>query len=382
MNGYFDMQIIDRYLIRQFVRVFVMIFLSLFGIFIIGEFVTNFSEFMDYRGATENFGKALLAYYGARLPMFFELAGHIVALLSAVLAVSWMQRHNELTALQAAGISRWRIVKPLVIATMVVAVLGAVNREFWIPAVRDLLVHNIGDIVSERSETLTPHYDNMTNILFDGDTVNVANGEIEDASLRLPFAWHKIGFSLRANRATYRMPEGAIPGGYLLTDVVPPVREAESVVSEDGRAIIFAPGDHSWLNENECFVVSDLRPDVLRGNHRWQQYGSTSQLINSLRDKSAYHSPLMEITLHNRFVRPLLDVSLVFFGLPIALSAQRRYIFAGAAKSLLAVIFFSLVVVVCHGLGAQTMVSPATAAWLPVLILIPAAVLFSAAMTG
>ena len=234
------MQIIDRYLIRQFVRVFVMTFVSLLGVFIIGEFVTNFSEFMDFRDSTPGYGKAMLAYYGARFPMFFELAGHIVALLSAVLAISWMQRNNEMTALQAAGISRWRIVKPLIIATAIVAVLGIFNREYAIPAVRDLLVNDIRDLVKEGSEALTPHYDNRTNILFDGDSVSTVTGRIENPNLQLPFAWHPLGFNLRAGQATYQPPTNDRPPGYLLTDVEPPVDQATSVISDQGRPIILA----------------------------------------------------------------------------------------------------------------------------------------------
>ena len=90
----------------------------------------------------------------------------------------------------------------------------------------------------------------------------------------------------------------------------------------------------------------------------------------------------MEITLHSRFVRPLLDMSLIFLGLPIAVSSQRRHIFSGAAKSLLVVAIFSLVTLVCHGLGVQTLVEPAMAAWLPLLILGPAAMLFSGPLAG
>ena len=231
------MQIIDRYLIRQFVRVFVMTFVSLLGVFIIGEFVTNFSEFMDFVIRRRVMDKRCWPTTALDSPCSSSWQDTSWPCFAAVLAVSWMQRNNELTALQAAGISRWRIVKPLIIATAIVAVLGIFNREYAIPAVRDLLVNDIRDLVRKRSEALTPHYDNRTNILFDGDSVSAVTGRIENPHLRLPFAWHPLGFNLRAGQATYQPPTNDRPPGYLLTDVEPPVDQATSVISDRGARL-------------------------------------------------------------------------------------------------------------------------------------------------
>ena len=56
-------------------------------------------------------------------------------------------------------------------------------------------------------------------------------------------------------------------------------------------------------------------------------------------------SPHIQVMIHARGVQPLLDMVLVFLGLPGALQTQRRHMVSAAAKSLLAVSVFSLVVV-------------------------------------
>ncbi len=375
------MQIIDRYMIRQFVRIFLMTFACLFGIYVIAEFVTNLAEFMRYRGATDNYQLAVCAYYAARVPLFFELAGSIVGLLSAVFVVSTMQRHQELTALQAAGISRWRAVKSLVFCMAVIAVLGAINREAGLPQVRDQLLSNIRDLTSQRRHTLSARYDHSTDILFDGEGVHVEQAKIVEPKLRLPFSWPGVGSVVSAREAIYRPATTDLPSGYLLHDVQEPLAAASSVMVGD-QPIVLAPLDTPWLEAQQCFVISALRPIQLRGDYRWQQYGSTLHVLADIREASSYRSEGLRVILHSRLVRPFLDITMLFLGLPIALATQRHHIVFSAAKTVCMAAFISLVMLGCQGLGIQGLIRPELAAWMPLMIFVPLAVLGSRPITG
>lgn len=370
------MQIIDRYMIRQFVRIFVMTFTCLYGIFVIAEFVTNLAEFMRYREMTDNYRLAVCAYYAARVPLFFELAGGIVGLLSAVFVVATMQRHQELTALQAAGISRWRAVKSLVFCMAVVALLGVVNREAGLPRVRDQLLSNIRELTSHQRHKLSARYDHSTDILFDGEGVDVEQSRIVEPKLRLPFDWPEVGRVVAARIATFRPATADLPSGYLLEDVQPSLANASSVLVGE-HPMLLAPADAAWLEANQCFVASALRPIQLRGDYRWQQYGSTLHVLADIRDASAYRSEGLRVMLHSRFVRPLLDMTMLFLGLPIALVTQRQHIVFSAAKTVAVAAFISLVMLTSQGLGIQGMVKPEMAAWLPLMVLVPMAILSS-----
>ncbi len=370
------MQIIDRYLTRQYFRVFVITYISLLGVYIVGEFVTNFSEFMEYREVTPNFGRSLAAYYAARISSFFDLAGHIIALLAAVLVVSWMQGSNELTALQAAGVGRMRIMRSLFTAAVVIAILAALNRELVIPRLRHLLLHDVRDIVSPEGERLTPHYDNTTDILIDGQSVMI-DGTLVKPRIGLPFIWNRVGHNLRAATAVFQQASASHPAGYLLDDTSPSLEEATSVFSLDGDPMLLAPSDTAWLQPGQCFVVSQLRPQQLNSNHRWLLYSSTAELAESMRDQSTFHSATTEIAMHSRFVKPFLDLSLVLLGLPTAFVSRQRRVVSNAAKSLGMVALFSTVVLGCHAAGGQALLRPVMAAWLPLLILGPTAVLLS-----
>lgn len=370
------MGIMDRYIIRQFSRIFLMTFACLFGIYVIAEFVTNLTEFMRYRNDTDDFGMAVLGYYGARVPLFFELAGGIVALLAAVLVVANMQRFQELTALQAAGICRWRIVKPLFLSAVTISVLGVANRELLLPQVRDRLITNIRDLASQQRRSFDPRYDHATDILFDGDSVHIELGQIHQPRLRLPFNWSATGMTISGKLATFREASTMLPAGYLITEVEEPLDGVASIIL-DGRPLLLSPHDTPWLEQRQCFVVSNLQPSEMRGNYRWQQYGSTTQLVADIQEASLYRSDGLRVTLHTRFVKPFLDVALLFLGLPIAMATQRRPIVSGAAKCVLLVSVVSLVTLSSQAMGIQAMISPELAAWLPLMCVVPIAVLMS-----
>lgn len=122
-----------------------------------------------------------------------------------------------------------------------------------------------------------------------------------------------------------------------------------------------------------CFVVSDITFEHLAADGAWCQFASTPQLIDVLRNPSLDYGADTRVTLHRRFVQPVLDVTLLFLGMPFVLSRANRNIFVATAQCLLLVAGFFVVVLGCQTLGNTILVSPALAAWLPMLIFVPLA---------
>ena len=68
--------------------------------------------------------------------------------------VAWIQRHNEMTALMAAGVSRIRVIKPLIIAAVSICLLAAINREVLIPRFREELTRKPQDLIGDHGQNL------------------------------------------------------------------------------------------------------------------------------------------------------------------------------------------------------------------------------------
>ena len=372
------MRLFERYLVRQFLRVFVMTFISLMGVYIVADFVTNLGRFLTLKDSTDAFGSQLAFYYFARVPWFFEIGGRIVILLAAVFVISTLQKHNEMTALMAAGVSRWQIVRPLIISGALLSLLGVVNRELGLPHFREPLCRTIKDMLQGSSRSVNPRFDNETDVRFEGRSVFLAENRIDQPHLRLPVSWGRVGRSLRANEAIYQPAHEHWPPGYLLrgVDKAEVISETPSLHFQD-RPVILSPHDHHELKDDQVYVVSNMAIDFLYKGRRWHQYSSTRQLMDGLRSGSIERSPDMRVSLHRRFLQPAMDVTLLFLGLPAIVVAQQRRVLLAAGKSLLIVAGFSCLVLVCHGAGIQAAIDPILAVWLPLIILVPLAFLIS-----
>ncbi|MHB0959140.1 MAG: LptF/LptG family permease [Pirellulaceae bacterium] len=373
------MTIFDRYLLRTFLKVVGVSFLSLTGLFIVIDLFGNLDEFISYGERQGSLFVVLGDYYGARVLQFFDRISGILALIATIFTITWFQRTNELTAVTAAGIPKARIVRPLIAATIIVAVLAAANREIGLPRVRDKLSRNAQDWLGENTTPLTPRRDNQTRILITGKATLAAHQQITQPSFRLPGSFAQFGRQLVARTATCQAATGQHPHGYLLDGVTHPANlTAISSGLLDEKPIILSPKDYTWLKSDQCFVASEITFDHLAADMAWRQYSSTAQLIGALRNPSLDYGADTRVTVHRRFVQPLLDVTLLFLGLPLVLPRSNRNVFTATGLCLFIVGVFFVVVLACQAMGNTILVSPALAAWLPLLIFAPLAYVWAA----
>ena len=163
------MKIIDRYLLRQFIHVFVICFISLTGLYVVLDAFSHLDDFLRFSEKEGTLLGVLADYYFYKSIGFFERLSGVISLIAAMFTVTWIQRHNELTALMAAGLSRVRIVKPVIIACIALALLTAVGREVIIPRFRAQLSRDARDLSGDQAQQFRPRHDNQTNILLRGN---------------------------------------------------------------------------------------------------------------------------------------------------------------------------------------------------------------------
>lgn len=368
------MFIIDRYVLQLFLKVLAICFVSFTGLFIIIDAFGNLEEFLDYGAKRGSLAMVMVEYYGARTLSFFDRTSSLLALISAMFVVTWMQRSNELTAVMAAGIAKFRIAQPLIAASIAVSVLAVVNREMFIPSVREQLSHNMQDPEGAVAQKINPRYDHRTKIFINGSSTFFGEKRIANPRFRLPDALSAYGRQLAAENAYYRRAEQGRPAGYLLDHVEYPANLAElDSIRFRSDDVILSPKDTPWLKEDQCFVVSDVSFSLLTAGSPWKQFSSSYELISGLRNPSLDFGADVRVTIHSRLVQPLLDVTLLFLGLPLVLKRESRNIFVSAGLCLLIVAVFFLVVISCHALGANYLLSPALSAWTPLLIFGPIA---------
>jgi lipopolysaccharide export system permease protein len=367
--------IIDRYMARQFVQVFVICFLSLTGLYIVIDAFSHLDHFFDYSDAHGHLLKIIAQYYAYRSLAFFDWMSGILALVAAMFTVTWIQRHNEMTALLAAGIPRLRVLRPVIAGAILVSLVAMANRELVIPKTRDQLALDTRNIGGQREINMQSRFDSQTDILMGGDTIVAAEQKIVRANFVLPAGLDLYGRQLSAIDARYQTKEANHPAGYLMCGVTTPkvILEQPSLALGD-KPVIITPPDAAWLNKDQVFVVSGVSFELLAAGATWRDYASTRELIHELRSPSTDLGADVRVAIHYRFLQPALDVTLLFLGLPLVVSRGNRNPFIAIGVCLAVVSAFMLVVLTCKSLGTTGWFQPTFAAWLPLMIFAPVAV--------
>ncbi len=365
-------RIIDQYLLRQFIQVYAICFVSLTGLYVVIDAFANLESFLDYASGESSLLGVMGKYYACRSLAFFDRISGVLALIAAMFTVTWIQRHQELTALLAAGIPKARIVAPIAIAAASVSLLALANRELVIPQLRDTLSRDAKDLAGTEAQNFQPKYDHATDILLRGASTFAGEARIERPSFMLPLELSLYGKHLIAEQGYYQPATDQHPAGYLLKNVLQPEGIAqEATISNYQGPVIFTPRDHAWLKPNEVFVASGVSFEMLAGTFAFRNYSSTRELIQGLGSPSYDFGADVRVAIHSRFVQPFLDVTLLFLGLPLVLSRNNRNVFAAIGMCGALGIAFMLVIVVCQYLGAGYWLHPALAAWLPLMIFVP-----------
>jgi lipopolysaccharide export system permease protein len=267
---------------------------------------------------------------------------------------------------------------PIILAVAFISLLSAANREVFIPQFRSQLIRRPQDPLGDMPQSLDYRIDNETDVMFGGKYTYAETKRIEEPVFSLPSTLSKYGKQLTASNAYYRPPQGDRPGGYLFDGVHEP-KNLENLPSLalNGKPILITPHDApDWLKPNQCFLRSNVDFDQLTSGHVYKQLASISQLIAGLRNPSLDFGLEVRVAIHCRIVQPLLDITLLFLGLPLVVGRENRNVFIAMGLCMALTAAFIIVGFVTQQMGVMAFgpFTPALAAWAPLMIFVPPAV--------
>ncbi len=366
---------IDRYLLVIYFRVLAICFLSITGLIVVIQLFNNLPEFIAYGQKGKGLAVVLCEYFGPYILTIFDQLSGLLALMAVLFAITWINRTNELTALLAAGITKRRILRPLMIASACVIGVAALVREVWIPQYQDRLERNPQDLKADVVRNITAQRDPRLSVMIGGKHLSLANSEITWPFIRIyPGPLASIGRQIEAASGHPRTADADHPEGYLLKQVSKP-RNIDSVASlrdEQGVPLLLTRSDCPWLEPGECFLASDIRFETLKDGSASKRYASTRELIQQVHLGGTPNIGELRVQVHSRVTRPIVDWTVLLLGIPIVLTRPDRNMFWVAGVAMLLVGGFMLVVIGFNAAGARGLyVSPLFAAWLPVLFVLP-----------
>lgn len=367
------MGVVDRYLLQLFLKILAVCFVSLSGLFVVVHLFTNLDDFQNLADRTGGSLKLAFEFYGPRLLDLFDRTAPILVLLAAVSALSWMQRRQELTAIEAAGVPRGRLFRTLVLGSLVILSLTIVNREWWIPRYRHELT---GTLQNWRGSTQTlTHFqkDHTNGIRISGQKLIYDEARITEPVVQIPYDVSSDVPRILARSATFLPETAEHPAGLMLEGISEP-QQAELLQSLDTGTgtLIFVPPNHLWLKPHQIFIRSSLTLDEFAYGQSNGEYSSLGEMMAAIRRPAQWYSAGNRIALHSRVVRPLIDLTLLLVALPLALLFTERNLFLAALICVAAVVGFQVTILLSNSLGALSLIkSSALAAWIPVIAFLP-----------
>lgn len=376
------MTIVDRYLLSVFLKTFFVCFASFFGLFLVIDGTGNADEISAIAEADGLWSAIFDRYYPQCAARFNELAG-VFILVAAIFSISFLQRNREVTAIEAAGISKARIFKVVFIAASVIIAMTVLSREVLIPKVGDRLTMDWQEWTewktsSAVSKAFDEKIDYKTGVTFSGDLLLLSKDGILAPEARIPSGLEAGFQKIKAESAYFEVAESGKPSGFRFHKVNFPqdMREMNSVESMNGETLVYTPRDFEWLHKNQCFLATELNTKNLLVSAD-AKYKSTSELIGELKAPKKRKANELAVELHSRFIKPVMDFTLLLLGLPLVIRKLEKNLVSGVLGGLGVIVIFLLVEMTCHSLGVKgLLLSPALSAWLPLLILFPVSLIF------
>ncbi len=123
------MRILDRYIIREFLKTYLIIFISFAVVFIVIDVIDNLPRLIR-SGATLELGTI---YYLLRLPYLLVLTSPVTVLITGLFMMNALSKYNESVAIRAAGVSIKRAMFPLFIFGFLISLGVAIMGEYLLP---------------------------------------------------------------------------------------------------------------------------------------------------------------------------------------------------------------------------------------------------------
>ncbi len=362
----------DWYILRLFAKILIICFLALSGLYVTVHLFTNLDEVQAISAELGGAKEMAEQFYFPRILLFFDQTASLLILASAIFAFTLLQRNNEITALEAAGISKSRIARPLFWAAMLLVGLSVINREYLIPQHQQSLAKTAQNWMGDKENPMPFQVDNATGIVLRGSKIIPGRNRILSPEFQVPTQQESRSIQVAAETATYQNQNGNHPAGYLIQGLV---EDVPTVNDDEDNTLLFAHDRHDWLDDDECFVPCSLSTEEIVYGNKMRRFTGLPELIQRSRSPSAEFNNYQKVDIHARVLRPILDYAILLLGLPLVVSRRDQNIFVAAAVCIGMVVALQLVVLGCHSLGAMRILKPATlAAWLPIMIFLPWAI--------
>jgi lipopolysaccharide export system permease protein len=361
------MRLLDRYLLRELLAPLGYCLSGFLLIWISADLSNNLHDFQEKRlGAAD-----IANYYRVITPEFLITVLPIALLLALLYTLTNHARHNEITAIRAAGISLWRLCLPYLGVGLAASLLLLVVNEFWVPdsadkaeQIRNRHIASPGGAEPGRGQVRNLGFSNDSEQrqwligLYNTLTAEMSHPKVKMKQPDGSWLWLESDHAARSNgvwtftghvtlhRESGRPDEPLVPLLQTNLMAMPQFSETpEQIASEIKISSALSPGRGA------------RRADI-----------PIVDLLNYLRlhpDLDAKKKPWLYTKLQGRLAAPWTCLVVVLIAIPFGAASGRRNAFVGVASSIVICFAFFVVQTLALMFGASGNLPSWLAAWSP-----------------
>ena len=344
------MPILDRYLMREWVKIFL---LSALGLPVFVILIELAEKLDDYLIKDLEFSEVALAYFFS-LPDRIFLILPAAVLFATVFSVGNMNRTAELTAAKASGRSLHRTVAPVLAAALLASGLGLVIGELAPPATRRQL-ELLGEL--ERRNQMARYnfvYRAEEGWVYSVRQLDITRQRMQDVVLeREGTGADYPTLSVQADRATYRdsLAYWSLRRGRFHISADPATLSTFAFDSMRVSSLVERPRE---------LLIEPKKPQEMR-------YAELDRYVDAL-ERSGGDPRLLRVEQALKIAVPATCFIIALFSIPLVVSGPRMSGAFGVAVSLGTAVVFLVLVQLSRTVGLGGLIPPTLSAWLPNIV--------------
>jgi lipopolysaccharide export system permease protein len=344
------MRLLSRYLLSHWLRVFLLTAIGLPFVSVLTQLTDNLRRLLD---RDLHAGTIALSYLYA-LPQNIATMMPAAALFATVFTVGPLARNSELTAAKAGGVSFYRLIRPLLIASTLAAVLCFEIGEWATEATTrqlELQKERQARNVTTRSNFV---YRASTGWVYTVRALNTADRQMQQVVLE-----HAVRdtssptISIVADSAQWD-PRRRV--WHFL-------HGASHLIRRNGDAITMSFAElrlPAFKQAPRDLLIEPKNPEEMT-------YGELGRYIAAL-NSSGNDTKKLQVQQAVKLALPAACLIIALFGAPLAVSSPRAGAAMGIAISLGTTIVYLLMINLSQAVGSSGIMDPVVAAWFPNLV--------------
>lgn len=343
--------ILSRYIAREFIIMFLLSIAASNVIYLVIDFFESLENFLEHHAPVG----LVIQYYLLKVPLITFQTLPLAVLLSTLITLGTLSRHMEITAMKANGISLYRITKPILLISFLIAFITFFGNEYLVPYAHQRTEHIMDVEVRKADQKVS--FKNLNIWYREGPAIYNFQAFDPDRNTLQGITVYRFDKDFQLIQRV---------------DAHDAVWDRHRWVFNDVTIRKFGGKESMALEHHQRMdFPMDITPENLRKAEKDAEEMGYAELKRYVRrlQKSGYDATRYVVDLQVKLSFPFINLIMVLIGIPFALKTGRTGGFAtGIGISLAIGLLYWILISVSRAFGQSGILPPLLSGWSPHLL--------------